>query len=95
MLFAKPPVEPLADDEFVADGCLDAGMYTPKTSATVRGKAGVAACDDQAQYLGTLEHGQAYHVLGNCGGCVWCYGDAGYPVNQKQTTVLCSDLEAL
>ena len=59
------------------------GMYTPRTQA-VRGKAGVTACADQAQYLGTLVHGQAYHVLGDCKGeCVWCYGDASAPVDRR------------
>lgn len=83
----------VVSDNFLA-GCLSPGMYTPKTYATVRGKAGVEACHDQAQYLGTLEHGQDFHVTGQCGDCVWCSGNAGYPISQEQTTVLCSDLQA-
>lgn len=105
-LYNPRPCGPGSADDFLAvlkaeaydfqfdAGCLEPGMYTPKTSAQVRGKAGVAACDDQAQYLGTLEHGQDFHLLGHCkDDCVWCYGNSGYPVNQEQTTVLCSDLQ--
>ena len=92
MGISRPKEIEQVSDNFL-EGCLEDGMYTPKTSATVRGKAGVDACKDQAQYLGTLEHGQDFHVTGQCGGCVWCSGDAGYPVSQQQVTVLCSDLE--
>jgi hypothetical protein len=53
--------------------CWGAGMYTPRSTATVRGKADVSACSDQAQYVGTLVHGQSFHLLGSCDDkCVWC-----------------------
>jgi hypothetical protein len=84
------------EEEAITLGCLAPGSYTPKTKATVRGKAGVTdPCHDQAQYLGTLVHGQEYHVTGCCDKAEWCSGNAGAPVSQEYTTVLCSDLEPM